>query len=200
VSAPDHSQARAPLTLAERPRSLVQLMARKGKSETLAAAARQALGLELPAPGAWTTGNGVDATWLQPGGWLLEAEPAAPGAFLRRVAAAVTNLAAAVDQSHGRSVIRITGAETRTVLATCCRLDLHPRVFGPGAAASTLVAHVACVIRALDDGAGFDLVVGATYARWLIEDLLEASAVHGGRHVPAPSPYTSAMPASGSAR
>lgn len=200
MSAPDRSAAGVALMIAERPRSLVQLMARKGQAETLAAAAKQAFGLDLPAPGAWTAGNGINATWLQPGGWLLEAEPDAPGVFLKRVAAAVTNLAAAVDQSHGRSVVRITGIEARTVLATCCRLDLHPRVFGPGSAASTLVAHVACVIRALDDGSGFDLLVGSTYARWLIEDLLEASAVHGGRLVPAPSPYISTMPASGSAR
>lgn len=193
MSAPE----RLALAVAERPRSLVHLMARKDKANALAAAIKTAFGLGLPPQGRWAAGREVDAIWIQPDGWLLESEPAAPGALCARVAVATEGLGAVVDQSSGRSVIRLAGAPARSVLATCGRLDLHPRAFGPGSAAMTRLAHVACGIRLVDAAPSFDLIVGSTYARWLIEELLEASARYGVRFEPAPKPNRSAMPDSG---
>jgi heterotetrameric sarcosine oxidase gamma subunit len=190
VSAPE----RAALTVAERPRSLVQLIARKGKVDLLSVAVKNAFGLDLPPPGKWAGGAQVDAIWVQPGGWLLESEPSAPGALRERLAAATAGLGAAVDQSSALSVIRFAGAPARSALATSCRLDLHPRAFGPGSAAMTQVAHVVCGIRLVDEAPSFDLVIASTYARWLIEELLEASAGYGVGFEPAPKPYRSAMP------
>jgi heterotetrameric sarcosine oxidase gamma subunit len=198
VSAPDRSRSENPLAIAERPRTLVQLMARKDKANLLVDAINDAFALVLPPPGRWATGVQVDAIWVQPGGWLLESGPCAPGALRTRVAAATVGLGAAVDQSSGRSVIRFAGAPARSALATCCRLDLHPRAFGPGSAAMTRIAHIACGIRLVDATPTFDLIVSSTYARWLIEELLEASAGYGVRFEPAPKPYCSAMPDSGS--
>jgi heterotetrameric sarcosine oxidase gamma subunit len=146
-------------------------MARKDKAIALAAAINAAFGLDLPPPGRWAAGPEADAIWVQPGGWLLESEPAAPGALRARVAAATEGLGVAVDQSSGRSVIRFAGPPVRSVVATCCRLDLHPRAFGPGSAAMTRVARVACGIRLVDATPTFDLIIGSTYARWLIEEL-----------------------------
>ena len=195
MSAPE----RPALAIAERPRSLVRLLARKGKTNALAAAVKDAFGLDLPPPGKWASGAEVDAIWVQPGGWLLESEPSAPGALRERVAAVTAGVGAAVDQSSGLSVIRFAGLPARSALGTTCRLDLHPRVFGPGSAAMTRVAHVACAMRLVDAAPSFDLVVASTYARWLIEELLEASAGYGVRFEPAPKPCRSAMPDSGPA-
>jgi methylglutamate dehydrogenase subunit D len=194
VSAPDRSRSKNALVVAERPRSVVLLIARKGKVGLLSAAVKEAFSLDLPPPGRWAAGAQADAIWIQPGGWLLESEPSAPGALRARVAGTTAGLGAAVDQSSGRSVIRFAGAPARSVLATCCRLDLHPRVFGAGSAATTRVAHVVCGIRLVDEAPSFDLVIASTYARWLIEELLEASAGYGVRFEPAPKPYRSAMP------
>ena len=174
------------------------MLARRDKAIALAAAINAAFGLDLPPPGRWAAGPGADAIWVQPGGWLLESEPAAPGALRARVAAATEGLGVAVDQSSGRSVIRFAGPPVRSVVATCCRLDLHPRAFGPGSAAMTRVARVACGIRLVDATPTFDLIIGSTYARWLIEELLEASAGYGARFEPALKPYRSAMQDSGS--
>ena len=187
-------EERLALAVTERPRSLVRLMARKDKANAPAVAIKAAFGLDLPPPGRWAAGAQADAIWIQPGGWLLESEPDAPGALLARVAVATEGLGAAVDQSSGQSVVRLAGAPARSALATCCRLDLHPRAFGPGSAAVTRIAHVACGIRLIDAAPTFDLIVGSTYARWLIEELLEASARYGVRFEPAPKPYRSAMP------
>jgi heterotetrameric sarcosine oxidase gamma subunit len=175
----------------------VHLMARKDKANALAAAIKAAFGLDLPPPRRWAAGPEADAIWIQPGGWLLESEPAAPGALRARVAAATEGLGAAVDQSSGRTVIRFAGAPARSVLATCCRLDLHPRAFAASSAAMTRIAHLACAIRLVDAAPTFDLIIGSTYARWLIEALLEASASYGVRFEPAPKPYRSTVPDSG---
>ncbi len=58
----------------------------------------------------------------------------------------------------------------------------------------TRVADVACGIRLADTTPTFDLIVASTYARWLIEEFLEASARYGVRFEPALKPYRSAMP------
>jgi heterotetrameric sarcosine oxidase gamma subunit len=197
VSAPERQGFENALTIAERARSLVHLMARKDKANALADAIKAAFGLDLPPPGRWAAGAQADAMWVQPGGWLLETEPSAPGALQARVAAATEGLGAAVDQSSGRSVIRFAGPRARSALATCCRLDLQPRAFGPGSAAMTRIAHVACGIRLADATPTFDLVIGSTYARWLIEELLDASALYDVRFEPASKPHRSAMPDSG---
>jgi sarcosine oxidase, subunit gamma len=193
VSAPERSA----LAIAERPRDLVHLMARKDKANALAGAIKAAFGLDLPPPRRWAAGPEADAIWIQPGGWLLESEPAASGALRARVAAATEGLGAAVDQSSGRTVIRFAGTPARSVLATCCRLDLHPRAFAASSAAMTRIAHVACGIRLVDAAPTFDLIIGSTYARWLIEELLEASASYGMRFEPAPKAYRSTVPDSG---
>jgi methylglutamate dehydrogenase subunit D len=185
---------RPALAVTERPRSLVRLMARKGKTNALSTVIKNAFGFDLPPPGKWAGGAEADAAWIRPGGWLLESEPSAPGALMARVAAATAGLGAAVDQSSGLSVIRFAGAPARAALATTCRLDLHPRAFGPKSAAMTRIAHVVCGIRLVDEAPSFDLIVGSTYARWLIEELIEASAHYGIRFEPAPKPYRSAMP------
>ena len=198
MSAPDPLGRGPELTIAERPRSVVSLAPRRGRAQALAEAVRHGFGLDLPGPGRFTTGEAVNATAIQPAVWLLDGAPEAPGALHARVAEAAGGLAAVVDQSHGRSLLRLTGTAARAVLATCCRLDLHPRAFPPGAAATTLLAHVSCTVRGF--AGGFELLVGSTYAAWLIEELVEASAAHGALLVPAPAPHRSAMPAAEHAR
>ena len=110
MSAPD----RPILLLAERPRSLVQLMAQKGKAGVIAAAIKSAFGLDLPPPGKWAAGGEANSIWIQPGNWLLEADPSPPGVFQARVAAAAANLGVAVDQSSGRNVIHLEGPPARS--------------------------------------------------------------------------------------
>ena len=195
--APDRTAPKPALALAERPLSLVQLMARKGKAEALAAAVKAAQAStsrrrESGRPAGPTQSGSSPAAGCS---W-----PSRPlGVFRAKVAAAAGNLGAAVDQSSGRSVIRLEGAPARSVFATLCRLDLHPRVFGPGSAATTRVGHVTCTIRLADETPGFDLIVGSTYARWLIEELLEASRAHGARFDRAPGALGYARPPPGAA-
>lgn len=199
MSAPDRrsrfptSQARkggragdVPLAIIERLATLVQVTARKGLHAELAAAIARTLGLDLPEPGHVATISDKAALWLQPGSWLIEAPAGQRGELPHTLAEALKGIAAVVDQSHGRCVIEISGAEARAVLARLCRLDLHERVFAPGHSAATLVGHVSCLIHRLDcETPCFRLLVGSTFAEWLLDEITAAAASHGWRFTPA---------------
>ena len=82
---------------------------------------------------------------------------------------------AAVDVSAQRTTLRLRGAHARDVLAKGCSLDLHPRVFGPGAAAQTMLALAAVVLIPLDDkGTDYRIIVRSSFAGYLADWLLDA--------------------------
>lgn len=176
----------APLAIVERPATLVQVTARKGRQAELAAAIGKAFGLELPEAGRVATAADKAALWLQPGCWLIAAPAEQRGELPGTLAQALKGIAAVVDQSHGRSVIEISGGEARAVLARLCRLDLHERVFASGHSAATLVGHVSCLIHRVDGTTPcFRLLVGSTFAEWLLDEITSAAASQGWRFTPA---------------
>ncbi|KRE24435.1 hypothetical protein ASE66_04185 [Bosea sp. Root483D1] len=176
----------APLTIVERPATLVQVNARKGRQAELVAAIAKTLALALPDAGRTATAADMAALWLQPGSWLIEAPAGRRGELPGTLAQTLNGIAAVVDQSHGRCVIEISGAEARAVLARLCRLDLHERAFAAGDSAATLVGHVSCLIhRTGGEAPCFRLVVGSTFAEWLLHELTAAAASYGWRFTPA---------------
>lgn len=176
----------APLAIVERPATLVQVTARKGRQAELAAAIAGALGLDLPEAGQVASAADKAALWLQPGCWLIAAPAEQHDTLPASLAESLKGIAAVVDQSHGRCVIDISGGEARSVLARLCRLDLHERVFVPGHSAATLVGHVSCLIHRVDgETPCFRLLVGSTFAEWLLDEITAAAASHGWRFTPA---------------
>jgi sarcosine oxidase subunit gamma len=169
----------APLRVTLPRRDIVQVMVRRGREVALAEAARASFGLELPPAGYAATGPEATAIWIQPGHWLLTAPRGAEGALAVRAAAEFAGRAAVADQSHGRTTIAVAGPAARGVLARGCRLDLHPRAFGPGRAAATQIAHVGCLVHQADDAPVFELTVFATLAEPFLHWLMEAGAEAG---------------------
>lgn len=169
----------APLRVSLPLRDIVQVMARRGREDALAETARSTFGLDLPRAGHAAMGSDATALWVQPGHWLFTAPRGVEGALAARAAAAFAGLAAVADQSHGRATIAISGPAARSVHARGCRLDLHPRAFGPGRAAATQIAHVGCLIHQIDEAPIFELTVFATLAEPFFHWLLEAGAQDG---------------------
>ena len=167
----------APLRVSLPRRDLVQVMPRRGTEEAFAAAMTARFGMAPPTAGQATTGGAVTALWIQPGAYMLTAAEAGLAA---RATEAFAGLAAVEDQSHGRTTITITGPAARAVLARGCRLDLHPRAFGPGRAAMTQIAHVGCLVHQRDDAPSFELTVFSTLAEPFFHWLLEAGSGDGG--------------------
>jgi sarcosine oxidase subunit gamma len=82
----------------------------------------------------------------------------------------------ACDVSDSRVILEIAGPETRAVLAQGVGLDLHPRVFGPGRCAQTVLARVPVILQQIDDGPRYRLFVRASFAPYIGEWLKIAIA------------------------
>ena len=151
--------------------SLVQVMARRGQEQALAAR----LGLD-PTPGQASEIQAGRALSLAPGAWMLVAQALDDGALYQDLRAQLQDVAAVVDQSHGRTVLRLAGRRARHVLAKGCRLDLHPRVFRPGMCAQTVIAQVAVLLDQGDERPTYDLYVFPGYAVDFLEWLTSSAA------------------------
>jgi sarcosine oxidase subunit gamma len=171
--------------------ALVQVLARPGRGEAVATS----LGLD-PAPGLASATPVGAALWLAPGAWLVVVEGGEDGALCEDLRARLRDLAAVVDQSHGRAVLRLAGIPARAVLAKGCRLDLHPRVFTPGMCAQTVIAQIAVLLHQCDEIPTYDLYVPAGYAVDFLEWLTSSAAEFGFRtEVSDPARVPNAVPA-----
>jgi sarcosine oxidase subunit gamma len=146
---------------------------------------RTRLGVDLPTTAnTWVPADAGRAVWLGPDEWLLSSTTETPEEFEARVRAAVLPLGgSATDVSSQRIGLRLTGARVRDVLAKGCSIDLHPRVFGRGRSAQTMLGQAGVVLLALSD-AGDDYVVlvrssfAGYLADWLLDAALEFTTTH----------------------
>ena len=143
--------------------------ARSGRGEQVR------LDLGLPPPGRWADCELGRAVWLGPDRWLVLAD----GDIERQLRERVGDAVAVTDQSDARCVIRVGGPRARDALAKAVPLDLHPRAFRPGNAATTLAAHLTIQIWQLDDAPSYNLAVARGYAADFAAFLLHAAAEFG---------------------
>lgn len=167
------------ITISQRRLSIVQLTERKGQAGSVPAALESVTGLSLPGPGEMRSARELSAVWVQPGSWLLVQPWRAEPSLARVVEAACGRTASIVDLTGGKAVLRLTGPKARDVLAKGCRIDLHPRAFGPGCAAATVIGHVDTLLLQVDEAPTFDLVVGSTYAASFLDWLEHAAEEYG---------------------
>ncbi len=145
---------------------------------TVGAEASAALGVDLPtAPNTWVSAGTGRAVWLGPDEWLLSSTTETPEELEARVRAAALELGgSATDVSAQRIGLRLTGARVRDVLAKGCSIDLHPRVFGRGSSAQTVLGQAGVVLLALSDaGDDYAVLVRSSFAGYLADWLLDAA-------------------------
>jgi sarcosine oxidase subunit gamma len=151
------------------------------------AAVAEYLGVGLPTgPSTYVESENATAIWLGPDEWLITSPYRTPEELetgLRSVISsgdAITDDArfdgSVVDVSAQRTTLRLRGEHARDLLTGGCSVDLHPRVFGRGAAVQTLLGQAAVVLMALDDtGTHYQLVVRSSFAGNVIAWLLDAA-------------------------
>ena len=141
-----------------------------------AATVAEYLGLTLPAtPSTYVESETATAIWLGPDEWLITSPFRAPEELETGLREAVGSGGTVVDVSAQRTTLRLRGEHARDLLAGGCSLDLHPRVFGRGAAAQTLLGLAGVVLMALDDtGTHYQIVVRSSFAGYLTSWLLDA--------------------------
>jgi sarcosine oxidase, subunit gamma len=145
---------------------------------TVGPEARTRLGVDLPTiANTWLPADAGRAVWLGPDEWLLSSTTETPEEFEARVRAAVLPLGgSATDVSAQRIGLRLTGARVGDVLAKGCSIDLHPRVFGRGSSAQTMLGQAGVVLLALSDaGDDYVVLVRSSFAGYLADWLLDAA-------------------------
>ncbi|MEN8195854.1 MAG: sarcosine oxidase subunit gamma family protein [Pseudomonadota bacterium] len=114
--------------------------------------------------------------WLGPDEWLVVTPADKQGEAEAALAGALEGQhVSIVDGTDARTTIRLHGANARNVLMKGCPLDLHPRVFGPGQCAQSILAKADVLIHQLDDTPTYDIYVLCSFSRYLWDWLADAA-------------------------
>ena len=140
-----------------------------------------ALGFALPVEPNTVSGHGeLLAMWLGPDEWLIVTPQDGQAAVADALVEALAGVFASVtDVTGGQTVITVSGGRAREVLAKGCSLDLHPRAFGEGQCAQTLVAGANVTLRWAGPEPSFDLIVRRSFAEYLALWLHDAALEYG---------------------
>jgi sarcosine oxidase subunit gamma len=156
---------------------LATVAARKGEAEALKRAVAAAYGVELPDRSRAVHGPSVSFIGYGPGQWLAVSETLAGERLARELGMRLRGLASISDQSGGRTVLRVSGPRARAVLAKGLPIDLHPRAFEPGSAATSTISLMGVQIWQVDDAPSYDLAifrsVSASFWHWLTASAAE---------------------------
>jgi len=139
------------------------------------------LGSELPGPNRAVAAGAHRVLWLGPDEWLVVAADGQEDSLVASLAAAVGEDGAVIDLSANRTGLELSGAFARDVLATCCTIDFHPRVFGAGQCVQTLIQKAGVLIDQRTDDTYLLLVrpsFAAYVAEWLLDGMLGLQADH----------------------
>ena len=129
--------------------------------------AANALGIPaLPGVNRFIGVGGSFVLWLGPDECLLIAPDGTVEWESRLRNAIGPDQGAVTDVSANRVGFELSGPAARDVLASCCALDLHPRVFGPGGCGQTLIAK-AQVILAQTDLDTYRILVRPSFANYV---------------------------------
>ncbi|MGC0316562.1 sarcosine oxidase subunit gamma [Kitasatospora acidiphila] len=150
----------------------LQLYPRSAAAERIASA----LGEPLPtAPDTAVQAGDLRVLWLGPQQWLLIGpDGSAPATADLLHAALESEPGSVVDVSANRTTLELAGPAARQVLEKGCALDLHPRAFGPGRCAQTLLSKVNVILHQVDAEPTYRLLVRGSFAQYLADWLLDA--------------------------
>ena len=139
----------------------------RGNAEDAAfrTAASRALGLELPAQPCTSTANAVQrVVWAGPDDWFVIGPKGQAEAIALQLRSALAGTHHAVtDVGSGYTVLHLSGAPVRDVLAQGCPLDLHPRVFKPGASAGSHFFKASVWLWQTDEAPTYEVLVRRSF-------------------------------------
>jgi len=154
---------------------LATVAARKGPP--VRAAVKASYRVDLPDDSTVVQGPEVSFVGYGPGQWLAVSEKLAGDGLAQDLKHRLKGLASVSDQSGGRTVLRLSGPRARDVLAKGLPIDLHPRAFGPGSAATSTISLMGVQLWQVDDAPSYDIALfrslSASFWRWLTASAAE---------------------------
>ena len=157
--------------------AILSLAAGKGRKAALAARLLERHGLTLSNGSRFVVGTALSAVGIGPERWLLLRETKDSDFLRRQVSTDLEGLGAVADLSDAFQVLRLLGPSARAVLAKGLPIDLHPSVFGPGDAASSLAVLIPLHLWQLDEAPTYEIAVprsmASSFATWLKDSAAE---------------------------
>lgn len=152
-------------------RSQIDVRARGGAVSRVASSLSLS---SLPEPNRFVATPMGDCFWLGPDEWLVVGPETSRAETLSVLERAVgREEGGAVDVTSSRVLFELRGPKARDVLASCCALDLHPRVFAPGHCAQTLVAKAPVLLAQIDEKPTYRLWVRPSFASYVVSWLAD---------------------------
>lgn len=162
---------------------LMQVMARRGQWQAVAAAAEAAFAAPPPAQPKTVHAKSAILIWSGPDQFFALAPRGGEGTVLAKAREAFQGMASISEQSDGRVLLKLSGPKVRDAFAKFCSLDLDPSAFSIGAAASTSIDHTSVTLWRGADAAGetpvFFLLVFSTFSESLVRTILDGAAEYG---------------------
>ena len=156
---------------------LATVAVRKGQDAGLKASVREAYGVALPPNSTMVQGKDLSFIGYGPGQWLAVSPTLGNETLAADLSTRLRGLASISDQSGGRAVIRLSGPHARDVLAKGLAIDLDPRAFPPGSAATSTISHMGVQLWQGEDAQGYDIAIFRSFSesfwRWLRDSAAE---------------------------
>lgn len=140
-----------------------------------------ALGCRPPLePNKVSAGDAVSAIWLGPDEWYLRTAHGAERDTAVTLEQALAGQHVAINPvGSGLATLEFGGAHARDVLEKGCTLDLHPRAFGEGQCAQTLLAKANVLLCPRGAQPAYEIVVRRSLADYLFAWLTDAADEFG---------------------
>ena len=155
--------------------TIASLAAFDGQTAALKATILKAYGLALPATPQRSASKDIAFIWSGPDQWTAIAERLDGRDLEFELKPLLAGVAAVVDHSDGRAVVRVSGPRARDVLAKGIPIDLHPRVFKLGSVAITHASQIGVMLWQIDDNPTYELALARSFADSFMHWLDQAS-------------------------
>ncbi len=145
--------------------ALASLSARShGEAETLRFLA-ELTGMEPPAPGTFSSGNGYTAFWMSPGSWMLAADHAHHELLAGELSDALKGVASVSEQNDAWICLDVTGPDLPAMFERLMAADTA--VLKNGSAVRTVIEHIGCFVLCLQTGRHYRIFAGRSFGRSL---------------------------------
>lgn len=114
----------------------------------------------------------VSVRIVGPGEWLIVSETLGIESLSRDIAMLNAERMSFFEQSDGRTLLRISGPNVRSILAKCVAVDLHPSSFAEGQSGAMQCCHVSANLARVGTDT-FEIAVMRSFAGTLFEEVME---------------------------
>jgi heterotetrameric sarcosine oxidase gamma subunit len=145
--------------------AVAMIAARRGKRGEVDAALLGLAQISPPVGPKCVVQGEVCLVGIAPEQWLAVAEGSRAAGFVAALMEALGDAASVTDHTSARTVIRVAGKRARDTLAKGCAIDLDPRAFPAGSAATTRISQIGSILWQPEPAPAYDIAVPSSLAR-----------------------------------